>query len=164
MIACSVISLFEQCLPTEFFETILVKLISQLTKPTSTHRWLAIVAVFVFVAGKTLHVHQECSSCCEFESPVVSEEVEVCPYGCQHHATTSHSDCGSEENDSRHSNQPHDEHQCAVCSVLAAASQCPIILGLPELHSLVQPATELNVSVPDCLEVRIVRLRGPPVV
>lgn len=154
-------------------------LISKLTTPTLTHRLLAMVAMVVLLAGKTLHVHQECSNCsgasdcstadcsaadCSLEGgdhcavDVAEQSPISCPFGCDHHLT----DLESADEPVEDLPAPHEEHRCAVCSVLAAAPECPLVMGLPEWTTLVQPAVLAKVSLPDTVEGREIRLRGPP--
>lgn len=133
-------------------------LISQMTKPTSTHRWLAVVAMVVFVAGKSLHIHQE--SCCGNDATTAADVETSCPFGCQHHELSS----TQADDDGQPDHAPtHDEQQCSVCLVLAAATECPFVLQLPECDSLIQPTASRSVRLPDLLEARLVRLRGPPI-
>lgn len=155
-----------------------------LATPKLTHRCFAIVAVAVLLAGKTLHVHQECGDCCQVsgssasefdETQVAALAAETCPFGCNHHPAAEESTglpsgdhpAGCDHPGSDHPGSDpapvHEEHGCAVCSVLAAAPECPLVMGLPEWSDLVQTAELGEACLPDIVEGKIIRLRGPPI-
>lgn len=156
------------------------------------------VALFVMLAGKTIHVNQDCSDCrtnsvCETderdagtrETDSKQESAVACPFGCDGHSKGSHSEGGHSERGhlkrghlahdhlahglptdvpGEHSDPVHETHDCAVCSVLASAPDCPLVVGLPEWPDLVQPAVLAEICLPDVVEGREIRLRGPPLV
>lgn len=148
-----------------------VMMISLLTKPNLLHRVLAIVAMVVLLTGRTIHVHQECADCCGSETQTGSGTVAAvvtgsqptqisCKFGCDHHVAEFEATNGPVEDSPPPS---HDESSCAVCSVLAAAPDFVLVLGMPEWADLVQPAVLGNVSLPDTADGREIRLRGPPI-
>ncbi|MCA9050754.1 MAG: hypothetical protein KDA89_18575 [Planctomycetaceae bacterium] len=93
----------------------------------------AAMVVVVLLAGKLLHLNQECGCCgCgvhsqQAEKPAKQSSLPVrpCPFGCCHH----HSDTptGSEQQPEK----SHDESQCPVCSVLAQAPVSVCIVSVP---------------------------------
>ena len=152
-------------------------MISTLIKPNLSHRVLAIVAMVVLLTGKTAHVHQECTDCrspeshsetetsatniAETVSSNLTEPVQVsCPLGCDHDVAE------STAGDQPTKDLPplgHDESSCAVCDVLAAAPDHVLVMCLPEWTNLVQAAVPAQVNLPEAVEGREIRLRGPPI-
>ncbi|MFY9252481.1 MAG: hypothetical protein WAO83_03425 [Fuerstiella sp.] len=91
-------------------------------------RIAALIAACLVISGPIVHTHEHGEGCC---SSVCSDTpakpvTKPCPFGCSHHGTH---DSAPEDEDS---NSEHDQHHCAVCSVLAQASSCPVILGMPQ--------------------------------
>ncbi|MEZ6123914.1 MAG: hypothetical protein R3C49_12145 [Planctomycetaceae bacterium] len=117
--------------------------------------------MLILFGGKTVHRHQECSGCCRgthataARSPVPDQR--PCPFGCQHHAPAGNSEDGDAP-------PAHDEHQCAVCSVLAQSPECPVVLTAPELSDLVVERVVHLVHGPALSGIAAVQNRGPPVV
>lgn len=122
------------------------------------------VAIAVMLVGKLVHLGQVCTDCCSGDHCQImtpkSEAVETCPFGCQHHSPDEQNPEGEEQNSRGNG---HDAHQCAVCSVLSHATQCPAIVGLPDESDLV---AELMMAPRDlAIQEAIFRAnpRGPPV-
>ena len=131
--------------------------------PTTLHRFAriaALVAVCMVLTGPVVHVHQHGESCCSTGSgsDVQQNEVKPCQFGCAHHAK-------QDSSPAEDSKQPcHDEHNCAVCSVLAQASSCPVIVGLPDVSEVVVNTISLLSAAPSAGMMLITEARGPPVV
>jgi hypothetical protein len=131
--------------------------------PTTLHRFAriaALAAVCMVLTGPVVHVHQHGESCCSSSSgsDIQQDEVKPCPFGCAHHTKQ---DSGPAED----SKQPyHDEHNCAVCSVLGQASSCPVLVGLPDVSEVVVDTISLISAGPSAGMMLIADARGPPVV
>jgi len=102
---------------------------TQTSRLSKAGRWLAILAVTVLWFGKLVHLGQECDNecCSSSHCHVASQESErPCPFGCKHHSHTAPTEPCEDE-----APNDHDEHHCAICSVLSHVTQCPEIAGLP---------------------------------
>ena len=130
-------------------------------------RLLAIVAMFVLLFGRTIHLGQERGDCCSVSSSQVhtekapTKQVRPCPYGCCHHDEQADSDkkSGKPERDKR---PGHDEHHCAVCSVFAQAPSCVAVVGLTiESDVVVETITFESASVATVTFLSA-QPRGPP--
>ena len=128
-------------------------------------RWLAILAMLVLLVGKFVHLGQECDGCCEdghcLVSASESDRSVPCPFGCEHHKPAiAESESKSEGGDSPASQ--HDEHQCAVCSVLSQVTDGPAIVGLPDECELVVETVSVVREVAIRGAFFRARPRGPP--
>ena len=125
-------------------------------------RWLAILAMCVMLVGKLVHFGQECDGCCSAGKCVVTSDgmhrTAPCPFGCTHDHGTVPS--GSESDEP--SGKGHDEHQCAVCSVLSHVTEAPEIVGIPDDFQIV--ADRPAVAPAFCLQEVFfdAHPRGPP--
>ena len=131
--------------------------------PTTLHRFAriaAIVSVCMVLVGPIVHVHQHGESCCPASSGslVQQKKVSPCPFDCDHHSKQN--SIPTEDSDKPR----HDDHNCAVCSVLAQALNCPVIVGLPDVSEVVIETISLPSAAPSAGMILITEARGPPVV
>ncbi len=134
----------------------------QTSRLTRAGRWLAISALAVLLSGRLVHIGQECGGCCSSShchaTAAESRPTErPCPFGCEHHSHDAPNEpCSSDTPNS------HDEHDCAICSVLSHVTQCPELVGLPAESELVAA----NVWTPESTVTAEVLFpvdpRGPP--
>lgn len=126
------------------------------------------LAVGVLLFGKLVHQGQECGGCCtSSECHVVEQQPQgsepPCPFGCEHHSqprlqTAANEPCDSESPDG------HDEHTCAVCSVLSHVTQSPDLVGLPAESELVAANACVIESMVTADVLFPAHPRGPPLV
>ena len=123
-------------------------------------RLAATMSLFVVLAGKTVHQHQECGcgdDHCSVEQ--TSKPVKPCPYGCQHHDNTS-SDAGHK---SEQDGKPkHEEHLCPVCSLLAQAPEKTSLVDVPQSSEVILETILICSDVPVDGLILSARSRGPP--
>lgn len=126
-------------------------------------RIAALLAMVVLFGGKTVHVHQESCDCSvsEESSEVVSSESACdlyngCPFGCDDCHTSS-----PEESDTN--DEPHEEHQCAVCSVLAQSLDQVVFTILTTESALVADVVAIAVEAPAEGFLLQPKTRGPPI-
>lgn len=131
------------------------------SKPTLFSRVAALTALLIVGFGKNLHLHQECGHCCHsshaaHSAPLESDsQQKTCPFGCPHHSHTN-------DSEEKPSAPAHDEHNCAVCSLLAQAPSVPFIVTLPEIPALVSHQIELSSEHPSQADSIQLKSRGPP--
>ena len=135
---------------------------TQTSKLSKAGRWLAIAAVTALSFGKLVHLEQECGGCyssshCHVPEQESGRSERPCPFGCAHHSQ----EAPNEPCDSDLPNG-HDEHDCAICTVLSHVTECPELVGLPAESELVV-ASDLALEVVATADVlRPVHPRGPP--
>jgi hypothetical protein len=137
--------------------------LSQQSFRQNAGRWLAIAGMALLPVGKLVHLGQECNGFCSGENCAVtshnSDRNAPCAFGCQHHEHSTQNSDGDEQDSPTHS---HDEHHCAVCSVLSHVTHSPTIVGLPDVLQLVVG----TVSAPSEAEIHQAffrpHSRGPP--
>lgn len=130
-----------------------------LSKPTRISQIAAITAIMVSGLGKTLHLHQQCE-CGNPACDVQSVQTSTCPYGCE---SCSFSD-RTEPPEGESPKPQHNEHECAVCQVLAQAPNACAIAQTPEVvqAARIPPATSWISNVTG-LRIQLLS-RGPPAV
>lgn len=129
-------------------------------KPSFIPTIAALTAVLMGGLGKSLHVHQLGSECCG-TSHEAGQRMTTCPYGCQHELpeqTGTTSDKSSEPV----SVPPHQEHRCAVCSVLALAPEIPEVVILKGLRESAWHSNHFVCASPQPVPPSTAPSRGPP--
>ena len=123
-------------------------------------RWLAITAAVVLLSGKLIHSGQECGGCsthCHTSPKTSTASSRPCPFGCEHHSHENPCTPSGEE-----SPGDHDEHECAVCSVLSHVIECPEIVGLPDESDLITATVGPDSVSADAEIFFSIHPRGPP--
>lgn len=135
---------------------------TQTSRLSKAGRWLAITAVTVLLFGKLVHLGQECGGCCSSSHGHASAQESArseqeCPFGCDHHSQN-----GPNEPCSSESPNDHDEHGCAVCSLLSQVTESPDLVGLPGESELVAASVCLSAAFAAADVFSPVHPRGPP--
>ena len=124
-------------------------------------RIATLLALVVSGFGQTFHRHQECTGRCDI--PVNVSAAQPVAHHCCDHSHSAVPD--SQQHPGRGEGNPtpaHDEHQCAICSVLAQTPQAPVVVELPQYTGPVWLTIDNRPVAAKSRVPSIVNPRGPP--